>query len=144
MMDGQSLPLVSPAGMLRFGPPGSEVLKDFRVIAKLGESPLGVIYRAYQVSQSREVVLKILAPRAAADAQVRERFLHEAQLAISLEHPGLARGLAVGEEQGLHYLAMESVDGDSLDRLLGRVGQVSVGDTVRIIRDVGRALQYAH
>jgi len=144
MIDRLSLPLVSPAGMLRFGPPGSEVLKDFRVIAKLGEGPMGVVYRAHQVSQSREVVLKILAPRAAADAKVLERFLHEARTALTMDHPSLVRGLAVGEEHGLHYLALESLNGESVERCLSQVGQFSVGDTVRVVRDVGRGLQYAH
>src|SRR5215831_10367218 len=144
MIDRLSLPLVSPAGMLRFGPPGSEVLTDFRVIAKLGEGPLGVVYRAHQVSQSREVVLKILAPRAAADAKVLERFLHEARTALTMDHPSLVRGLGVGEEHGLHYLALESLNGESVERCLSQVGQFSVGDTVRVVRDVGRGLQYAH
>lgn len=144
MIDRSSLPVVSPAGMLRLGPPGSEILKDFRVIAKLGEGPLGVAYRAYQVSLAREIVLKILAPRAAAEARVVERFVHEGRLAITLDHPNMMRGLAMGEEQGLHYLTMESVDGESLDHYLARLGQLSVGDTLRIARDVAQALHYAH
>jgi len=66
-------------------------------------------------------------------------------MSVKLDHPNIVRGVAVGEEQGLHYFAMEFVDGDSLDHYLKPAGsKLSVGDTVRIITDVARALHHAH
>jgi predicted Ser/Thr protein kinase len=127
-----------------FGRPINELLSDFRIVSKLGEGGMGMVYRAHQLSMDRHVALKLLPPHLAQNHDFVERFYREARMSAKLDHPNIVRGLAVGNEQGVHYFAMEFVDGDSLDKVQARVGTLAVGDAVRIILDVAHALDHAH
>ena len=154
MIDRNSGSAVPPAGTpeatggidqtLDLGRPVGEALKDFRIVDKLGEGGMGIVYKAHQLSFDRDVALKILPPHIASDKSFVDRFIREARMSVKLDHPNIVRGVAVGEEHGLHYFAMELVDGHSLDHYLKSAGTLSVGDTVRIIADVARALHHAH
>ena len=124
--------------------PGHDVLTDFRIVAKLGEGSMGIVYKARQLSFDRDVALKILPPTMAGNTGFVERFIREARMSVKLDHPNIVRGVAVGEERGLHYFAMEFIDGRSLDHYLRSAGRLSVGDAVRIVADVARALEHAH
>jgi hypothetical protein len=118
-------------------------LKDFRLIEKLGQGGMGIVYRAHQRSMDRPVALKLLPPQLAADEGFIARFYREARMSARLDHPNIVRGVAVGEERGVYYFAMEYVDGESLDKRLA-LGRLSVADAVRIALDVARALDHAH
>ena len=90
----------------------------------------------------RRVVVKILPPDLAATVSV-ERFRREILLAAGLQHPHIVGILSAGEVDGLPYLMMPYVEGESL-RARVAAGPLSVVETVRILRDVARALAYAH
>ena len=90
------------------------VLGGFRVEALVGRGGMGVVYRATQLSLDRAVALKVVAPELAADERFRERFVREARLAASLEHPHLLPVYEAGEEDGVVFLAMQLVEGASL------------------------------
>ncbi len=117
---------------------------DFLLTKKLGEGGMGAVYRARQLSMERDVALKVLPKYLAKDPSYVERFYREARASARLDHPNIVRGIAVGEDKGYHYFAMEFVDGESCDKLLKSRGRLGVGDAVRIALDVARALGHAH
>ncbi len=124
------------------GPVGP-LFADFRIVSKLGEGAMGTVYYAHQLSLDRPVALKVLAAHVAANSDFVERFYREARISAKLDHPNIVRGLAVGTEGGLYYFAMELVEGESVDHVLGRRGKLPIGDAVKIVLDVGRALVHA-
>ncbi len=129
-------PTALPAAGLAF--------RDFRIDAKLGAGAMGIVYKAHQLSMDREVALKILPEHLAENEEFVERFQKEARMSAKLHHPNIVGGIAVGEENGLHYFAMEYVDGENLDQWRRRLNRLSVGDAVRICLDVARALEHAY
>ena len=79
---------------------------------------MGVVYEAQQVSLGRRVALKVLPYSAAADPKQRQRFHIEAQAAAQLHHPHIVPIFAVGCDAGIHYYAMQFVDGHSLSSII--------------------------
>jgi serine/threonine-protein kinase len=120
------------------------VLADFRLLAKIGEGAMGVVYKAHQLSFERTVALKVLFPHIAAKPKLLERFYREARLTGSLDHPHIVQGFGVGEDQGWHYYVMEYVSGQSLQQWLNHEGRLSVGTALHIVRACASALEYAH
>jgi len=127
-----------------FGRPIGQILRDFRLMAKLGEGGMGMVFKAHWLETDVDVALKILSPRLAADREFVQRFRREAKMSLMLNHPNIVRGFTVGEQGGVHYFAMEFLEGANLESWLQRLGRLSVGDAVRITIDVARALDHAH
>ena len=93
-------------------------LGDYRIVRELGRGSMGVVYEARQVSLGRRVALKVLPLASAIDPRQRQRFLIEAQAAAQLNHPHIVPIYAAGCDQGVHFYAMQYVDGHSLAELL--------------------------
>ena len=93
-------------------------LGDFVIEKELGRGGMGVVFRARQESMGRTVALKVLPSIVGMDASAVTRFRQEAEAAGRLSHPGIVPVFAVGEVDGVHYFAMELVDGPPLDKLL--------------------------
>jgi serine/threonine protein kinase/tetratricopeptide (TPR) repeat protein len=89
-------------------------LGDYRVLREIGRGGMGVVYEAEQVSLGRRVALKVLPFAAAIDPKQRQRFQIEAQAAAQLHHPHIVPIYGVGCDQGIHYYAMQFVEGRSL------------------------------
>src|SRR5438132_4791368 len=89
-------------------------LGDFVLLREVGRGGMGVVYEAEQVSLGRRVALKVLPHAAALNPKQRQRFQIEAQVAAQLHHPHIVPIFAVGCEQGIHYYAMQFVEGRSL------------------------------
>jgi serine/threonine protein kinase/Flp pilus assembly protein TadD len=104
-----------PAGGVE--PEGS--LGDFRIVREVGRGGMGVVYEAVQVSLGRPVALKVLPFAAALDARQLWRFKNEAQAAALLHHQNIVPVYAVGCERGLHYYAMQFIDGQTVAALIG-------------------------
>jgi serine/threonine-protein kinase len=119
-------------------------IADFRILKKLGEGAAGVVYHARQISFDRDAAVKVLFKHVAATPKLVERFYREARLAGRLDHPNIVQGYCVGEDRGLHYFAMEYVDGQSLQQWLEQLGRLRVGDAVHILLAIARGLAYAH
>jgi serine/threonine-protein kinase len=126
------------------GTKSTNQLGDFRLLKKLGEGGMGTVYKARQVSMDRDVALKVLPKNLAKDKDFVERFYREARSSAKLDHPNIVRGIAVGEEKGFHYFAMEFIDGDTCEKLLAEQGKLKVGDAVKIAIDIAQALDHAH
>jgi eukaryotic-like serine/threonine-protein kinase len=125
--------------------PSATVLGDYRLVRKLGEGAMGAVYKAKQISQNgRNVALKVLFRHVAKKPRCVERFYREARVMMQLDHPHIVRGYAVGEEQGLHFFAMEYVSGCSLQHWINRHGPLGVGEALHVALAIARALGYAH
>ena len=112
-------------------PAALQTIGDYRLVREIGRGGMGVVYEAGQVSLRRRVALKILPFTSAHDAKQIGRFKNEAQAAAQVQHPNIVPVFAVGEENGVHYYAMQLIDGQSLTSLLGalRTGGNPAGGT---------------
>jgi tetratricopeptide (TPR) repeat protein len=109
----------------RTAPAGDEVipglLGDFRIVREVGRGGMGVVYEAEQISLRRRVALKVLPWAAAMDAKQLQRFKNEALAAASLKHDHIVQVYAVGCERGVHFYAMEFIDGVSLAHVIAAI-----------------------
>ncbi|MFI5454631.1 MAG: protein kinase [Isosphaerales bacterium] len=110
----QVFSVADPANAL---PPRAQ-LGDYRILREVGRGGMGVVYEAEQVSLGRRVALKVLPFAAAIDPKQRQRFQIEAQAAAQLHHPHIVPIFNVGCDQGIHYYAMQFVEGRSLAAVL--------------------------
>ncbi len=95
-----------------------QVIGDYRLIHEIGRGGMGVVYEAEQISLRRRVALKILPFTSAHDMKHIERFKNEAQAAAQVHHPNIVPVFAIGEDNGVHYYAMQLISGHSLAALL--------------------------
>src|SRR4051812_10297731 len=119
----------------RFGP--------YEIFALLGAGGMCEVYEALDSRLSRRVALKILPPSLIANEERRRRFLQEAQLASSLQHPHIVTIFDIGSANDTEYLAMELVRGRTLDTLIPNKG-LRLGDALRYGIQITDALAAAH
>ncbi len=120
------------------------VLAGYRIERLLGRGGMGVVYLAHDPRLKRNVALKLLAPELANDDGFRERFLHESELAASLDHQNVIPIYEAGEADGVLFIAMRYVEGTDLARLLADEGPLEPARTVGILAQVASALDTAH
>ncbi|HEX7380147.1 MAG TPA: serine/threonine-protein kinase [Pirellulales bacterium] len=99
----------------------ADVLGDYRVIREIGRGGMGVVYEVLQVSLDRRVALKVLPLAAALDGKQLQRFKNEAHAAAQLHHQNIVPVYGVGCERGVHYYAMQFIDGQTLASLIGEL-----------------------
>lgn len=116
---------------------------DFLLQRRLGEGGMGQVYLAEQMSLKRRVAVKLLRHELARDAVSRKRFETEAKAVAQLSHPNIVQVYAVGEQDGLLYMALEYVDGLTLKELLTRKGPLDLPIALSIMRQVAAALARA-
>ncbi|MDX2436338.1 MAG: protein kinase, partial [Acidobacteriota bacterium] len=95
-------------------------LSHFEITEKLGEGGMGEVWLARDTRLGRTVALKTLPSAKAESEDRRRRFEDEARAASALNHPGIAHIYDVGEADGIHFIAMEHVEGESLDHRMAR------------------------
>jgi tRNA A-37 threonylcarbamoyl transferase component Bud32/tetratricopeptide (TPR) repeat protein len=110
---------------------------------ELGGGGMSRVYVADEKRLGRKVVVKVLSPDLAAGISA-ERFEREIQLAASLQQANIVPVLTAGDSNGLPYYTMPFVEGESLRAILAKRAALPVGEAVEILRDVARALAYAH
>jgi hypothetical protein len=118
-------------------------LGHFELIEPIGAGGMAAVLRARDLSLGRTVALKILPPEAAADPEHVTRFQSEARAAAKLDHENVARVYYCGEDQGLHFIAFEFVEGVTLRALLDRRGPLSVAESVHYMLQVATGLAHA-
>ncbi len=101
---------------------------DFRLLREVGHGGMGVVYEAEQISLRRRVALKVLPFAAAIDSRQLQRFRNEAQAAAQLHHNNIVPVYAVGTDGGVHFYAMQFIDGQSLAQLLVELRRKSQAD----------------
>jgi serine/threonine-protein kinase len=126
--------------------PLQDVLKGkYEILEKIGEGGIGAVYKVRHRLLEEIRVIKVLRPEAASKEDLRERFLHEARIAIKLKHPNIAQlhDFSIAED-GRAYIVMEFIDGVALDALVEASGPPSVDLALEISRQGLLALHYLH
>lgn len=96
-------------------------LGDYTLIRQIGRGGMGIVYEARQISLDRPVAIKILPFAAVLDEKQIERFKNEARAAAQLHHPNIVPVFSVGCERGVHYYAMQYIEGQALDVAIGQL-----------------------
>lgn len=117
---------------------------DYVIEAVAGRGGMGLVYRARQRRPERVVAIKVVAPDFAADPAFRVRFEQESTIAAQIEHPNVIPVYAVGETDGLLYIAMRFVEGVDLGRLLASSGALRPQRATRLVAQAADALDAAH
>jgi serine/threonine protein kinase/Tfp pilus assembly protein PilF len=118
-------------------------LSHFRITDKLGEGGMGEVWLAEDTRLGRNVALKVLPPARGESEDRRRRFEDEARAASALNHPGIAHIYDVGEADGIQFIAMEHVDGESLDQRMART-PFTTSEIVDLGSQLADALAAAH
>jgi serine/threonine-protein kinase len=119
-------------------------LDDFRVLRLLGRGGMGHVYLADQLSLKRPVALKIMRADLAANAVAVARFKAEAEAVARVPHANIVQVYAVGITEGLHYMALEYVEGRNLRDYLAKKGPPELPAALSLIRQAAAGLQRAH
>ncbi|MFH0778392.1 MAG: protein kinase [Candidatus Eisenbacteria bacterium] len=119
-------------------------ISHYRILEKLGEGGMGVVYRAEDTKLKRTVALKFLPPELTRDPRAKERFIQEAQAASALDHPSICNVHEIGEtDEGQLFIAMACYEGETLKKRIER-GAMALDDAVRAAIEVGEGLSKAH
>jgi serine/threonine protein kinase/Tfp pilus assembly protein PilF len=118
-------------------------ISHYRIVKALGRGGMGVVYEAEDLKLRRRVALKLLPNFLARDRQALRRFEQEAQAASALNHPSICTVYEVGEDQGLHFIAIELLEGETLKERIGR-GSLDVRAILAIGTEICDALEAAH
>jgi len=125
----------------------SKTIGRYEILAELGQGAMGTVYRAKDPSMDRIVALKTVISVALASSQgseYRERFYREARAAGRLAHPGIVPVFDVGEHEGLPFLVMEFIDGQTLDGAVKKGERMTLERVCEIGQQIADALAYAH
>jgi serine/threonine protein kinase len=118
-------------------------LSHYRLLGEIGRGGMGVVWKAEDTTLGRLVAIKILPDDVARSPERLARFEREARLLASLNHPHVAQIHSLEEEQGVRFLVLEMVEGQTLQELMNR-GPMSLDATLRIAEQVARGLEAAH
>jgi two-component system LytT family response regulator len=119
------------------------MLAQYRIVEELGRGGMGIVYRAQDTRLGRDVALKVLPPTAAPDPRLEDRLLQEARAAASLVHPALCVVYEISEADGVTFVAMELVRGETVAALL-KGAPLPLGRALAITREVAEGLAEAH
>jgi serine/threonine protein kinase/tetratricopeptide (TPR) repeat protein len=130
--------------------PREELIRGFtfasryEIIEELGRGGMGRVYRVEDSKLKQEVALKLIKPEIAKDKKTIERFRNELKTARMISHKNVCRMFDIGEEKGVYFITMEYVPGEDLKSFIRRSGQMAVGTTLRIAKQVCEGLTEAH
>jgi serine/threonine protein kinase len=120
-----------------------KTISHYQILEILGEGGMGVVYKARDTHLDRFVALKILPAEKVADPDRRRRFVQEAKAASALNHPHIVTIHDIDEADGVHFIAMEYVDGKTLDQLIPRHG-MRLNEALKVAVQMADALAAAH
>ncbi|NPB02840.1 MAG: serine/threonine protein kinase [Thermotogae bacterium] len=123
---------------------GKVIDGKYKILEKIGAGGMAVVYRGEHVYLKRPVAIKVLPPEVAKDRRFVERFFKEAETASKLDHPHIVKILDFGDEDGLLYLVMQYVEGETLERILHARGKLSLEEALSVALQILPALGYAH
>ena len=116
----------------------------YRILTKIGVGGMADVYKGEDTLLGRPVAIKILHSNFASDDEFVSRFKREAQAAGKLNHPNIVNMYDVGYDQGMHYIIMEYVDGETLKEYITRHHRLSIDEAVKITIAIGEGLEHAH
>jgi eukaryotic-like serine/threonine-protein kinase len=116
----------------------------YKVLERLGSGGMGHVYLCEHLLMRRRVAVKILPTAKAEDSSSLERFYREARAVAALDHPNIVRAYDIDQDDKLHFLVMEYVDGASLQEIIKRSGPMEVLRACHYVRQSALGLQHAH
>ena len=122
----------------------SIIAGKYRLLRKLGQGAMGTVWQAEHLTLKSQVAIKFIQVDTELHAEALRRFLREAQAAASLRSPHVVQILDHGVDEGVPYIAMELLEGETLAARLERVGRLVPRETSRVLTQVGRAIARAH
>ena len=142
-IDYQKTPLDIPSGS------STQVLRatDFGVYQNLeliGRGGMAEVYKSTHPQLNQPVAIKILPAQLAEEAEFRQRFTREAQVVSKLTHPNIVRVFDSGEADGKHYMVMEYLTGQDLDKFMRANGRLALSQALPLVQQIAAALDYAH
>ena len=123
---------------------GSTFANRYQVIEELGKGGMGRVYKVFDNKIKEKVALKLIKPEVASDKETLERFNNELRLARKVRHKNVCGMFDLGEEEGVHFITMEYVQGEDLKSMIRMMGQLSPGQIVSIGEQVCDGLAEAH
>lgn len=119
-------------------------LGKYRLIKKLGQGGMGEVYLAEDTKLGRNAAVKVLSKQLAAKSDFVQRFQREARAMAKMNHDNAVSVYDVDEQQGYHYVAMEYIDGKSMQKWMDELGKLSIGDALHVVLRCCEALMVAH
>jgi serine/threonine protein kinase/tetratricopeptide (TPR) repeat protein len=123
---------------------GSTFAGRYQIIEELGKGGMGKVYKALDTEIKEKVALKLIKPEIASEQKTLERFRNELKLARKIVHKNVGRMYELMEEKGIHFITMEYVPGEDLKSFIKRSGQLAIGTTIRIAKQVCEGLAESH
>jgi len=123
---------------------GSTFAGRYQIIEELGKGGMGKVYRVVDRKLDEEVALKLIKPEIASDRKTVERFSKELKFARKIVHKNVGRMYELMEHEGKYFITMEYVPGQDLKRLIRQTGQLTVGKSISIAKQVCEGLAEAH
>ena len=123
---------------------GLSHLGKYKLVRKLGQGGMGEVYLAEDTKLGRNAAVKVLSKQLAAKNDFVQRFYREARAMAKMNHDNAVSVYDVDQEQGFHYVAMEYVDGKSMQKWMDELGRLSIGDALHVTLRCAEALQVAH
>jgi len=121
-----------------------KTISHYKILEKLGEGGMGVVFKAQDTKLKRTVAIKFLLPELTQDKQAKDRFINEAQAASALDHPNVCTIFEIGEiEEGELFIAMAFYEGEPLRNALKR-GPVDIDEAIRLASQIAGGLAKAH
>lgn len=120
------------------------VFGEYRVLDKLGQGGMGVVFKAEHRRMKRVVAVKMISAAAMESPDAVKRFYREVEVAAKLNHPNIVQAYDASEYEGIHYLVMEYVEGKDLGALVKERGPLPLVQAVECIVQAARGLEYAH
>ncbi len=121
-----------------------QAIGNYRILGKLGEGGMGVVYTAQHAMLGQRVAIKVLHPQLSHQADLVNRFFNEARATTAVKHPGIISVFDFGYDNGAAYIVMELLEGETLAARVKRVGMLAEQDCIRVARQVASALSAAH
>jgi serine/threonine protein kinase len=118
-------------------------ISHYKLVSKLGEGGMGVVYKAEDTTLERTVALKFLAQHLLNDDEANERFLREAKAAAALHHPNICPVYEIAEADGKTFISMAFIEGESLDKKIEN-GPLKLDEALDIAQQVAKGLEAAH
>jgi TolB-like protein/tRNA A-37 threonylcarbamoyl transferase component Bud32/Tfp pilus assembly protein PilF len=123
---------------------GSTFAERYQIIEELGKGGMGRVYKAHDTKIKEKIALKLIKPEIAKDKKTIERFRNELRLARKIRHKNVCGMFDLGEEKGTHYITMEFVPGEDLRSSIRRFGQLPIGKSISIAKQICEGLSEAH
>ena len=121
-----------------------QTISHYKILEKLGEGGMGVVYKAQDTKLDRFVAVKFLPAQMSANDTVKARFKQEAKAAAALSHPNILSVYEIDERDGQLFFVMEYVDGMNLRQLVQAQKRIQPEEALTLIPKMCEALQYAH